>query len=926
MRATALTAVCITLAACSNAATPPGSATTVGLRCGAATTPAITLGFGADTLTTPASDSPITQIFGPQGGSHVWAAARADGLATPVAYAFEARDAFSGARLGGGRIVGGCDVRGVPLYLNALFPLGASLARVNVRATDAAGRDASRELRVWIGPAHPECVPAKGAEPALTPVVLTSLTSQREEALSLASGALLRPVSSGDALVGAAVRGFAASAVTLFVRLYEETPAGRSLLRELRAAPTNDDTNVVPVVRRTAPDCVAPVTVRLPVDTSQRGPLVLSITADDGLGRRRTEERAVRFVPLTPDASVTDAAITDAAITDATLTDAAVADTSVADAVTADATTADAVTADASVTDTGGAASGRAGLTVLGDGDLTNAAHSRELVVDGDTVFLADSNGLPVVRTAADGSVSLVNPVAIPRAQHCSTASLHARTRTLVCGAGDTGTLDLIDVHTPTAPRSRLWNLNEHDTPGHDPIYQVADVEVSGDTLWMAAQRNGLLRAPLDDTGMPTALTRTGLGANVVGVVASGGRLALIDRERGLTILSERDLSTLGHVALDGPPLDVTVDGDRVAVALGSEGARLYRLVDGAPTELARVQPRCVATAVALSGAQLAVVCLTGVTLYDLSTPTPRVAGFHAARYGMLDAAFSTRGLLVSDWYLATLLRTDPTGEVTYPDVPIALRLAPSRDARVVVRNPAQTAMRARWQLLRGRTPMTSGTLTIAASGDATLTIPAAQLLEAGSRESLASVVFTALDAAPSTELAHATTTLITRLDAEQPARGVVGIGDVFPTMRRTVPSTAPATLPAASAATHVMFLTVDCFLQWAQLEDMSWQRAHGASLPSPTIFYLTTRDKNPFDPSFFMDARAAADLPVVEWADYANSVPGQEAELNPVRAFEESFYMRLPGADFPHDYAVGADGVTTDTMRMYRGRWPLRP
>lgn len=912
MRAPSLTAACFALVACSNAATPPGSTPVVGLRCGAATTPAVTLGFGADTLTTPAPDSSVTQIFGPQGGSHVWAAARADGLTTPVTYTFEARDAFSGARLGGGHLVGGCEVLGVPLYLNALFPLGASLARVSARTTDAAGRDVSREMRVWIGPAHPECVPAKNAELTLTPVVLTSLTSQREEALSLASGALLRPVSNGDALVGAAVRGFAASAVTLFVRLYEETPAGRSLLRDLRAAPGNDDTNVVPVVRRTSPDCVSPVTVRLPVDTTPRGPLVLSVTADDGLGRRRTEERSIRFVPLMSDASVADAPSSDAVI----------ADTSPADTSTVDASTDDATVTDASVV----GAPTHAGLTVLGDGNLTAAAHSRELVVDGDTVFLADSNGLPVVRTAADGSVSLVNPVAIPRAQHCSTASLHARTRTLACGAGDTGTLDLVDVHDPTAPRSRLWNLNEHDTPGHDPIYQVADVEVSGDTLWIAAQRNGLLRVTLDDAGMPTGLTRTGLGANVVGVVASGGRLALIDRARGLTIITERDLSTLGNIPLDGPPLDVTVDGDRVAVALGSEGARLYRLVDGAPTEIARVQPRCVATAVALSGAQLAVVCLTGVTLYDLSTAAPRVAGFHAARYGMLDAVFSTRGLLVSDWYLATLLRTDPTGDTTYPDVPIALRLAPSRDARIVARNPAQTAMRARWQLLRGRTPTTSGTLTIPASGDATLTIPAAQLLEAGSHENLASVIFTALDAPPSTVLAHAATTIVTRLDAEQPARGVVGIGDVFPTMRRTVPSPAPATLPAASAATHVMFLTVDCFLQWAQLEDMSWQRAHGAPLPSPTIFYLTTRDKNPFDPSFFMDARGAADLPVVEWADYANSVPGQETEPNPVRAFEESFYMRLPGADFPHDYAVGADGVTTDTMRMYRGRWPLRP
>jgi hypothetical protein len=914
MRAPSLTTACVALVACSNAAPAPtpSSAPPIGLRCGAATAPAVTLGFGADTLTTPAADSPVAQIFGPQGGSHVWAAARADGLTTPVTYAFEARDAFSGARLGGGRRVGGCEERGVPLYLNALLPLGASLARVSVRATDAAGRDASRELRVWIGPAHPECVPAKNVEPTLTPVVLTNITSRREEALSLASGALLRPISNGDALVGVAVRGFAASAVTLFVQLYEETPAGRTLLRDLRAAPTNDDTNVVPVVRRTSPDCVSPVTVRLPVDATPRGPLVLSVTADDGLGRRRTEERAIRFAPVMSDASVDDAPSRDVLIADA----------SPADASPADASPADASPADVGVVTT----PTRPGLTVLGDGDLTTAAHSRELVVDGDTVFLADSNGLPVVRTAADGSVSLVNPVATLRVQHCSTASLHARTRTLACGAGDNGTLDLIDVHDPAAPRSRLWNLNEHDTPGHDPIYQVADVEVSGNSLWMAAQRNGLLRVTLDDTGMPTGLTRTGLGANVVGVVASGGRLALIDRARGLTILSERDLSTLGNVALDGPPLDVTIDGDRVAVALGSEGARLYRLVDGAPTEIARVQPRCVATAVALSGAQLAVACLTGVTLYDLSTAIPRVAGFHAARYGMLDVAFSPRGLLVSDWYLATLLRADPTGDVAYPDAPIALRLAPSRDARIVVRNPAQTAMRARWQLLRSRTPTASGTLTIAASGDATLTLPAAQIVDAGSREGNASVLFTALDAPPSTALAHASTTLVTRLDAEQPARGVVGIGDVFPTVRRTVPGTAPATLPAASAATHVMFLTVDCFLQWAQLEDMSWQRAHGAALPSPTIFYLTTRNKDPFDPSFFMDARGAADLPVVEWADYANSVPGQESEPNPVRAFEQSFFMRLPGADFPHDYAVGADGVTTDTMRAYRGRWPLRP
>ena len=122
------------------------------------------------------------------------------------------------------------------------------------------------------------------------------------------------------------------------------------------------------------------------------------------------------------------------------------------------------------------------------------------------------------------------------------------------------------------------------------------------------------------------------------------------------------------------------------------------------------------------------------------------------------------------------------------------------------------------------------------------------------------------------------------------------------------------------------MFLTVDCYLQWAQLEDMAWARAHGTPITPPTIFYLTTRDEDPFDPSLFMEARNAADLLTVEWADYARSVPGQETELNPVRAFEGSFAMRIPGADFPHDYALAPDGTATDTVRVYRGRWPLRP
>jgi len=173
--------------------------------------------------------------------------------------------------------------------------------------------------------------------------------------------------------------------------------------------------------------------------------------------------------------------------------------------------------------------------------------------------------------------------------------------------------------------------------------------------------------------------------------------------------------------------------------------------------------------------------------------------------------------------------------------------------------------------------------------------------------------------AAPRTRVWH-------RGATDTPAAGMVAIGDRFPTLRRTVTSPAPATLPAAGAETLVMFLTVDCYLQWPQLEDMAWARAHMGMQPAPLVFFLTTMDEDPFDPRFFMTSHDAGELPTYEWADYARSVPGQEAESNPVRAFEMSYLMRTPGADYPHDYRVGADGVVIDTLRMYRGRWHLQP
>lgn len=294
---------------CSDAARPPtATPPPVTEECRPSATPAVQLGFGDDTFTVPEVDAETTQVFGPQGGSHVFVGARMTGFTNPVEVSFEARDAFTGGRLGSGRRVeayptpradtpsGSCDLRGVLLIFNDRFLGGAGLANVAVTVRDGAGRTASSALRVWLGRKLAQCVPDASATPSLVPLLVPGGATRRDEALPIVADAVLRPVSGGDVLVGGAVRGFAASAVTLVCRLFEETPAGRSLVREVRAAPQTGDVSVVPIPRRDATDCVAPVTVRVPVDAQTGGrALVLTLSADDGLGHSVTEERPVRL-------------------------------------------------------------------------------------------------------------------------------------------------------------------------------------------------------------------------------------------------------------------------------------------------------------------------------------------------------------------------------------------------------------------------------------------------------------------------------------------------------------------------------------------------------------------------------------------------------------------------------------------------------
>ncbi|MDO9020364.1 MAG: hypothetical protein Q8S73_11445 [Deltaproteobacteria bacterium] len=919
----------VAAASCDGAPLATGDRSTV---CGGfAGDASVTPGLGGSDFIELRDGAIAPQVNGSQGGSHVLVGARLRGFRSPVTLSVEARDAYSGARLGAAHAASAvaavpadgpgdaCDVRGMWLLLNALFPGGAGLADLTFTARDATGLTRTATRRAWIGRPLPSCAPDEGVGASLVPLTLASTTQRRDEALAITPGATLRASVGGEVLVGAAVLGMAASAVSLTARVFDDASPSRALLREVRAAAPAGDATVVPTPRRAAPECVAPVTLRLPVDPTMGGrPLRLSLTADDGLGHARTEEREVRFATVTADAGTPpppDAPPPDAPSPDAGAPDApSLQDASLGADAAPDATPDAATDAAPDVATPTGLPSG---LRLLSAQSFGFGAHARELAVDGDTVYLADSNGLPVVGLA-EGSTRLVHPIAAMREQHCSTASLHARSRTLVCGAGDSGFLDLVDVSNPSRPRSRPWDINAHDPGGGTPVYEVADVEVVDDTAWMAAQSNGLLRLSLGGDGMPTALARTGVGADLVGVVSDRSRLALIDRVEGLTLRALPGLGLIAAAPLDGPPLDVAMSGDRVAVALGSNGARVFRAAGSALTPWVGVQPRCVATAVALSGDLLAVACLTGVTLYDLRGAAPRVAGFYPARYGMLDVAFTPRGLVASDWYGLDLFAVDPAGVARTPDVPLALRLRPGADAPVGLRNPGPDDLALTWRALTSTGVSFGGALSIVGGGDAVLTLPfAATGMAVGAAGSLDVTFSAGGEAAARTHVAW-------RAATDAPAAGVVAIGDRFPTLRRTVATPFAATLPPPGAATLVMFLTVDCYLQWPQLEDMAWSRAHDRMQPEPTVLYLTTEDQDPFDPLMFMRAHAAAALPTFEWADYSRSVPGQESETNFVRAFESTFMMRLPGSDFPHDYLVAADGTTLDTLRSFRGRWAL--
>jgi hypothetical protein len=254
-----------------------------------------------------------------------------------------------------------------------------------------------------------------------------------------------------------------------------------------------------------------------------------------------------------------------------------------------------------------------------------------ELSVSGDLVFVANSfSGITTYRASADSSLELVSLSSTPTLR-CTTVASHDPSQTVFCaapdpiGRGPSGRVYAYDASDPRAVRLRRGAAFTTD------VGSIGDLAVSDSTLYAAAGAGGLLRAEVDPTGALAAWESIYAG-DAFAVDADASHILLLDRDRGLVALDGADASELATAPLGGPTLGLRLRGDRVAVALGSEGVRVFDLHDGSLSLSVEVHPRCVADAVDLEAELLAVGCITGTYLYDLSTSPARLAGFEPAR------------------------------------------------------------------------------------------------------------------------------------------------------------------------------------------------------------------------------------------------------------------------------------------------------
>ncbi|MCB9752654.1 MAG: hypothetical protein H6713_22090 [Myxococcales bacterium] len=553
-------------------------------------------------------------------------------------------------------------------------------------------------------------------------------------------------------------------------------------------------------------------------------------------------------------------------------------------------------------------------------------AHLVELAVYGEHVYVGNSfDTLGAARVGPDGALELTldRPPATGVVIRCTTLAIHAPTETLYC-ASDRGSAYAYDLADPAVPRLRKPIID-------DPELHVRDLHVDGDRLLLARFDDGLWFAEIaadGDIGEPRVASLPG---NIHHVAADGGRVLALAADGALTRLawSGVDYEPLGALALDGPALDLSLRGDRVAVALGSAGAVVVQLSEGSGLALAaQVRPPTVVTSADLDGDALATVGLSGVFLYDLATTeadAPRVAGFigqGAWPYTSAGAAVSGRfvggDLIVSDWTYLDRIGIELSGDALELDLPGSVYGLSGAPIELAARNPGGATLRLSVSRF-GEPPFAE--LTFGPGEEHTLTLPREQLPARGEQEFR---LLTRLVTPGGDELATRDESLLVVLrEADGEERPAPGQG--FPAIEYADQELTVHALPTPGGRVRAIFHSYDCAAMWPVILDAAWLARRGALDGGARPVLLSAEDVDLYG---FPARWGIEDMARGHYRD-AFSTPAEVLEHNAPYEdlYDELFLVSAmhSGAAHPTDYLVDANGVVEAVEREYRGAYPLR-
>jgi hypothetical protein len=572
-----------------------------------------------------------------------------------------------------------------------------------------------------------------------------------------------------------------------------------------------------------------------------------------------------------------------------------------------------------------------------------NAPHLSEIVHFGDYAYVANSFDSITALHRDQGTLvmTLQKPLGAS-SPRCTTLALHEESLSLFCAAPDrlwpndgpkVSRITSFDLSAPGEPMIRDIGAVKTDA------YYFRDLFVQGNTLYAAAFDEGLLSMNIASDGGLTPPVSVGVDGHIVQVSGAGTKLAVLDSDRGLVLFNgESSVPVeIGVKALNGPLLDLTMNEERLAVAMGSMGAEVYGHADNELTLVGSVQPECVVTGVALNPEGLALTCTSGVYLYSLNTDGPQLKGFVPSRFNMLDLVFWGSGLLVADWEEVAFFSLDMSGSVLLPDIPRGRYIGPGAGAQFPIRNPGDDVMAVDIYFdkpLHRDAKDWKASHTLAPGETRIIQFSPAELDEYMDplwREAVVRVFSEASVCHKGSfdvgeDQRFGAVKLVERWEMDPATEGHPAIGEAFPQISVEGMNGTESLLPMASVPSYVVFFGWDCAAMWPQLLDLNWLLDHDL-VPGGVQPLALSRG-----------AVAKSVLRGTRWrlsnilaGVYHENLGGVLAPGGPIfygsDLYTKAFFIGdIPGgAEHPTDYLLGEDSRVFAVDKLYRGLWPLR-